>query len=363
LAHRLPIEVGYDEPLTILSLVIAIALSAFALRIVSGKTLPLPRLINAALWMGFGIVAMHYTGMAAMSMSPGISYDTLWLILSMVIAFIASFIALWMSFSLRKTSRKIKRIRLLAAVVMGVAIAGMHYSGMYAASFATNSICLSVNGVTPEWMAIVVIIITVAVSTIALLTALLDVKFERYSKKMYLANQELRQLVLYDHLTNLPNRSLLADRMGQAILKSQRSHQNFALLFLDLDDFKEVNTTYSYEVGDQLIQEVARRLESAVRAQDTVARFGSDEFILLIDLCTRREAAAIAEKLLQAVEQPYVIASQVINITASIGIAYYPEDGMDAHTLLAHANLAMYRAKHEGVTAYAFYEVADEGVS
>lgn len=356
LAYRLPIDVGYDEPLTILSLMIAVGVSGFALWSVSGQELPLMRLLHGALWMGIGIASMHYTGMSAMSMSPNIEYDTFWFLVSIVVAFCASLLALWLAFKLRKNTPHVKLVRLLASIVMGLGIAGMHYAGMKAANIADGSICLSVNGVTQEWLAIVVILITFAVISIALITALLEVKFELYTEKMHLANQELRQLVLYDHLTGLPNRSLLADRMGQAILKAKRNNQNFAVLFLDLDGFKKINDSLGHHTGDLLLIEVAKRLESTIRAQDTVARLGGDEFIILIDMCTRRESAIIAEKLLEAVEQVYVLEDNVVSVTASIGIAYYPDDGLDAHGLMVNSDMAMYTAKHEGSNAYAFYE-------
>ena len=356
LAYRLPIDIGYDEPLTILSLMIAVGVSGFALWSVSGQELPLTRLLHGALWMGLGIASMHYTGMSAMSMSPNIEYDTFWFITSVVVAFLSALLALWLAFKLRNNTPHVKLVRMLASVVMGFGIAGMHYAGMKAANIAEGSICLSVNGVTQEWLAIVVIIITFAVISIALITALLEVKFELYSEKMNLANQELRQLVLYDHLTGLPNRSLLADRMGQAILKANRNNQNFAVMFLDLDGFKKINDSLGHHTGDLLLIEAAKRLERTIRAQDTVARLGGDEFIILIDLCTRREAAIIAEKLLDAVEQVYVLEDNVVSVTASIGIAYYPDDGLGAHELMVNADMAMYTAKHEGSNAYAFYE-------
>jgi diguanylate cyclase (GGDEF)-like protein len=356
LAYRLPIDVGYDEPLTILSLLIGIGVSGFALWSVSGAELPLGRLLNGALWMGIGIASMHYTGMSAMSMSPGIEYDTFWFCVSIAIAFLASLLALWLAFRLRKNTPHVKLVRFLASVVMGLGIAGMHYAGMKAANIAEGSICLAVNGVTQEWLAVVVIIITFAVLSIALLTALLEVKFELYSEKMYLANQELRQLVLYDHLTGLPNRSLLADRMSQAILKAKRNKHHLAVLFLDLDGFKKTNDTLGHHTGDLLLIEVAKRLEMTIRAQDTVARLGGDEFIILIDMCTRREAAAIAEKLLEAVDQIYALDEYTVTVTASIGVAYYPDDGQDAHALMVNSDLAMYNAKHQGGNAYTFYE-------
>jgi diguanylate cyclase (GGDEF)-like protein len=362
LAYRLPIDVGYDEPLTILSLLIAIAVSSFALWCVSGPQLPLSRLLNGALWMGVGIASMHYTGMSAMSMSPAVQYDGLWFAISLIIAFLSALLALWLAFKLRKNTRHVKLVRFLASVVMGAGISGMHYSGMHAAQFAEGSICLAVNGVTQEWLAIMVIIITFAVLSIALLTALLEVKFELYSEKMYQANQELRQMVLYDHLTGLPNRSLLADRIEQAMLKARRNQHNFAVLFLDLNGFKKVNDTLGHHIGDLLLIDVAKRLANTVRAQDTVARLGGDEFIVLIDQCSRREAAVVAEKLLAVVEQSYLLEDRTIEIAASIGIAYYPDDGQNGHTLMVNADMAMYASKHDGHNGYTFYEASLAGV-
>lgn len=362
LAYRLPIDVGYDEPLTILSLLIAIAVSSFALWSVSGPQLPMSRLFNGALWMGVGIAAMHYTGMSAMSMSPAVQYDGLWFAISLIIAFLSALLALWLAFKLRKNTRHVKLVRFLASVVMGAGISGMHYSGMHAAQFAEGSICLAVNGVTQEWLAIMVIIITFAVLSIALLTALLEVKFELYSEKMYQANQELRQMVLYDHLTGLPNRSLLADRIEQAMLKAKRNQHNFAVLFLDLNGFKKVNDTLGHHIGDLLLIEVSKRLANTVRAQDTVARLGGDEFIILIDQCSRREAAVVAEKLLVVVEQSYLLDDRTVDVAASIGIAYYPDDGQNGHTLMVNADMAMYASKHDGHNGYTFYEASLAGV-
>jgi diguanylate cyclase (GGDEF)-like protein len=144
--------------------------------------------------------------------------------------------------------------------------------------------------------------------------------------------------------------------MAQAILKAKRNKHHLAVLFLDLDGFKKTNDSLGHHTGDLLLIEVAKRLEMTIRAQDTVARLGGDEFIILIDMCTRREAAAIAEKLLEAVDQIYVLDEYTVTVTASIGVAYYPDDGQDAHALMVNSDLAMYNAKHQGGNAYTFYE-------
>lgn len=141
LAFSLPIPLGYDVSITLASLAIAIAASAFALWLVSRRELPWPRLAGGALLMGVGVAGMHYTGMAALRMKPGIDYDPAMFVLSIVIAVLASGAALWIAFRLRGQSHRVRVLRAGAAVVMGVAIVGMHYTGMAAAAFPLGSVC------------------------------------------------------------------------------------------------------------------------------------------------------------------------------------------------------------------------------
>jgi len=172
LAFTLPIPIGYDTALTALSLLIAMALSAFALWVVCQPTLPWRRLIVGAVVMGAGVASMHYTGMAAMRMEPGITYDPLLWVASVLIAIAASGAAQWIAFNLRRDGRRTRMLRLGAAVLMGAAIAGMHYTGMFAAEFAAGSVCSAVrDGVSSVWLAPVIIVVTIAVLSIALITS------------------------------------------------------------------------------------------------------------------------------------------------------------------------------------------------
>lgn len=179
LAFRLPIPVGYDVGITLLSFLIAVAASGFALRQVSLPELPPERLLKGAVLMGVGINAMHYTGMAGMRMQPGIQYSPLLFLASVAIAISAAGAALWIAFRLRRDVPRIVFPRAGAAVVMGFAIAGMHYTGMAAANFLPGSICLAANrGVSPDGLAIVVIVATFAVLAIALLISVYDARLE-----------------------------------------------------------------------------------------------------------------------------------------------------------------------------------------
>ncbi|TQK13365.1 MULTISPECIES: bifunctional diguanylate cyclase/phosphodiesterase [unclassified Herbaspirillum] len=361
LAFRLPILLGYDLWITMLSLAIAIAVSGYALWIATRPQLPWRRLFSSALLMGIGIAGMHYTGMAAMRMSPGIEYDPLLFAASVAIAIAASAAALWIAFRLRRNNPHVKAARAAASVVMGIAIVGMHYTGMAAANFPEGSICMAAReGVSPGWLAILIIVVTLAVLTIALLTSVLDARLESRTAKLASslaeANEELTQMVLHDHLTKLPNRTLLEDRLTQAINKASRSQGHFALMFMDLDGFKTINDSLGHHIGDRLLVEVAQRLNNAMRAHDTVARLGGDEFVILVELNQPDDAMPVAEKLVEVVNQPFTVEKHELRVSASIGIAIYPDDGDTRHDLVINADAAMYHTKRSGRNGYNFFE-------
>jgi diguanylate cyclase (GGDEF)-like protein len=161
--------------------------------------------------------------------------------------------------------------------------------------------------------------------------------------------EELRNLAYHDDLTGLPNRSLLNDRLGLAIAHCLREASHLAVLFLDLDDFKSVNDSLGHGVGDRLLVEFATRIRSSVRAGDTVARFGGDEFIVLLDTVTgAADAARVAAKVLDAVRVPFRLDDHEVAVAASVGVSVYPGDGTSPEELVRSADVAMYREKHRG---------------
>ena len=168
--------------------------------------------------------------------------------------------------------------------------------------------------------------------------------------------QELRQLGHYDNLTGLANRTLFQERLQTAINKSQRSNQKHALLFIDLDQFKNVNDSLGHETGDQLLIEVGKRIKDRIRKIDTAARFGGDEFAILIeDVSAPYSAAKVADDLLKAMAEHIQIDDYTLLVTPSIGIAMYPFDGDNQSELLRKADTAMYHAKDQGRNNYQFY--------
>ena len=361
LAFSLPIPLGYDVGITLASLAIAIAASAYALWLVSQRELPWPRLVSGALLMGAGVAGMHYTGMAALRMTPGIHYDPAMFALSVLIAVLASGTALWIAFRLRGQSHRVRALRAGSAVVMGVAIVGMHYTGMEAAAFPLGSVCSAArSGVSNEWLALVIIVVTLAVLAIALIISVLDMRMEArtavLATSLAEANQELAYLALHDNLTKLSNRLLLEDRLNQAIRTADREKRRFALMFMDLDGFKAVNDVYGHHVGDLLLIDVAQRILSRVRQQDTVARVGGDEFVVLAQVDDPQDAGTLADALLEVVREPFMAGGHELRVSTSVGIAIYPGDGANQHDLLTHADAAMYHAKSLGRNAYCFFE-------
>ena len=173
------------------------------------------------------------------------------------------------------------------------------------------------------------------------------------------AEEQVKHLAFHDPLTNLPNRLLFSDRLTLAVAQAHRHNQKLAVLFLDLDRFKVINDSLGHSVGDELLRQVAERIQEYVREGDTVARLGGDEFTLLVPGITAEEdAAKIARKICDAIHDPFWIDGRELFVTTSIGVAVYPSDGHDAETLVRNADSAMYRAKEQGRDNYQLYTPA-----
>lgn len=296
---RMAPGIDYDPAWFALSVLIAVGAAgaglwiAFSLR-ADGNGMVRRRLLAAAV-VGFAIVGMHYTGMAAARFPEG--------------------------------------------SVCGAALAGgiqRHWlaSLVGAATFAILGIALLT----------------------ALLDRRLQERTSQLTYSLKKANQELTYLALHDNLTKLPNRLLLEDRLEHAIGRATRNDSSLAVLFIDLDGFKVVNDVYGHPVGDGLLLQVARRLAGNIRSGDTLARLGGDEFVVLADIDDPSDAARLAEKLLHHAAQPMAIEHGEINITASIGVAIFDADGKNARELLTNADAAMYSAKEQGRNGYCLFE-------
>ena len=193
------------------------------------------------------------------------------------------------------------------------------------------------------------------------LTAQVGIALQRLQLERDLEAERRRyeRLASHDPLTGLPNRRLFQDRLEQALTRAHRRRSRVALLYVDLDGFKDVNDTLGHDVGDELLAAVATRLVAAVRAEDTVARLGGDEFaVVLLDVGERSDASLVAQKLLEAIDAPIELRGRTVLTGASVGIAVYPHDARLTDGLMKAADVAMYRVKQQGKGAYAFFDAA-----
>ena len=167
----------------------------------------------------------------------------------------------------------------------------------------------------------------------------------------------IQEMAFYDSLTGLPNRKLFSERLALVLAQAKRNKKKVGVAMLDLDNFKEVNDTLGHDVGDILLKAVAERLSEAMRKSDTVARFGGDEFLLIFPNMEAIETAIqVVQKIADCLHKPFLIGPQRLFVTTSIGIAVYPNDGLDEKTLMKNSDIAMYQAKQAGRGRYQFYK-------
>jgi len=372
-AFKLPIEIGFSGGATLLSWLAAVAASGVALELASREHFGNTQLALGALVMGAGISGMHYIGMAAMDMNPGIVWDYRVVVLSVLIAVLASASAL-LIFKLLRRVRPSQRVgyQLAASFVMAVAICGMHYTGMAAARFAVGAVCLSAGELGGPGMTAMVLIATGMLLVSTLFTSILDARLQSTAQqltqslqesntRLQAANDELQQRAFADALTGLPNRLLFEDRLIHALLRLDRTNHHrvedrLAVLFVDLDGFKPINDSFGHAAGDVILRSAADRLRQEARESDTVARVGGDEFLILLEDVTDVAACvSMANRVLESLSRPFEVSGKKVQIACSIGIVVHPDHG-DRNKLVANADAAMYAAKRAGGGCYALFE-------
>jgi len=359
LAMMLPMMMRYDTRLTILSLLVAILASVLAFgQTVGGLHLTRQRLLRGTLILGAGVAVMHYLGMYALLIEPQPEWNALLVALSVLIAFAASGLALWLAFHLRQGDHHLMLMRGLASLVMGIAIAGMHYVGMAAAEFSHSSM-MQPHGVSNAGLAVWVTLITLTILGITLLSSMLDAQLRaaRLATRLNRANQELRQLAMHDNLTTLPNRVMLEQQLDLAIKQAMINEHRFAVIYMDLDGFKAVNDTWGHHVGDRLLVAVAERLRSQLSNTMLLVRLGGDEFVLMAE-CDISAARQLAQKLVKVISSPFELDRYVLHVSLSAGIAIFPLHGRNRQELLFNADAAMYHTKHSGRNGWCLFEPA-----
>jgi len=360
LALSLPIRLTYDLATTAASLVIAIASSFAALRVAANPHASRTRLFASSCLLGGGISAMHYSGMAAIQIVPMIEYAAATVVASIAIAVGGSYLALLLFLSARGIHWHKAAARGIAACVLGLSIAGMHYTAMFGSRFGPDAFCTGTGGADSQWLAILIATVAFAVMTIMTVLLIYDgylsSRTREYHERLERANAQLQHAATHDSLTGLPNRLLLARKLDELIQAPAAGPRCFAVMLIDLDRFKEINDSLGHLAGDELLRIVSERIRSKVRADTALARLGGDEFVLVLDqLDDCGHAAGVAARLHQAIAWPVTLCGIVVHVSASIGIARFPEDGSDSSALLQKADAAMYHVKNNGRGGYQFY--------
>ncbi|WNQ11354.1 EAL domain-containing protein [Paenibacillus aurantius] len=334
LAYELPVPMEYDITITFLSLLAAVASSYIAFSITMPEKVGWVRFGAGGFFMGAGITAMHYTGMAAMRVHADVHYiPSLWA-LSAGIALAASYAALFLFIRFRhKPSASWWKGG--SAVIMGLAICGMHYTGMRAAMYHSMGPIAHQAGMDMSGKLFLLAAVTVATFLI------LAVSWGA----MYFDRHVLEKMAFQDALTGLPNRHDLIRYFDRLELTGGKEA---AVLFLDLDRFKTINDTLGHDVGDLLIQEVALRVSAAAGKANTVFRLGGDEFLIAAPSAGLVQAEELAQSLLAVIKQPYRLGGHELYVTGSIGISLAPEHGSTRAALMKTADTAMYQAKTSG---------------
>lgn len=338
LAFHLHAGVSYDIGLTLLSMGASVLASFIAFIITMPKETKGIHLVVGGFMMAIGIVSMHYIGMEAMIMKMEITYDPFLWALSALIAFVAAYAALFLFLKFRShTSSSL--LKWLSAVVMGIAICGMHYTGMEAAIFqgdiheVMEHEDTQMNGFLLLGVS-VTIFIMLFVSWMA----------------MFVDRHVLEKMAYRDTITGLPNRNEM-----NRFFDHDNGKENRSVLFLDLDQFKAINDTLGHHVGDRLVQEVGHRLQQFVGANREVFRIGGDEFLIIEKGGSLEQAEMLAAQLLQEIKKVYRIEGHEMYVTGSIGISIGCIQEADRSILLKTADTAMYKAKSLGKNQYCVY--------
>ncbi len=369
LAFLAPINLHYDPSITLLSLLIALIAGFLAMNTLSD---PRPRTWRyglAAIGVGLGIAAMHYVGMAAMH-SDASQYFQPWLLaLSILIAIVASGIALVLWHRLRDDSGAFHQwLKYGTSLVLGAGIVSMHFTGMWAMTLvlpAGTPIRLAADDNRLQ-LGLTIAVIALLVIGSSISAALADKKLQRKEHdlrrvqsllgQLDQARMSLQQAAHYDPLTNLLNRRGFNQLFGEKIVEKSALGGKLAIMFLDIDHFKRINDSLGHDAGDDLLKVLAGHLKSSIRSHaDVVARFGGDEFCVLINLQERDEARHVALRILAKMQEPITLAGRSMVMTTSIGISLYPDDGRSCEELLKNADLALYQAKANGRNDLCFF--------
>lgn len=358
LACHLPEGYHFSPSLTFLSYVIAAAASIFAVWLTTRATLPLSRLVLGSFLMGIGISGMHYTGMLGLIV-PGymIHYDPVLVVFSVLIAICGSGLTFWLFFKTKNATTHQRLLKCIVAIMMALSIVGMHYTAMAASSFHTvqESFQALISQQGTGLMLFVIIFVTCLVLVASFSVAVLELRLEDRNLQLMRVNKELESLALQDNLTKLPNRLFLIDYTNSLFSLNKFSNKKIAFIYIDLDRFKAINDAFGHHIGDELLVKLAQRLHALLEPDQKLIRIGGDEFLLVLENFTADRIESVAESILQNIQDGFNVAGKDINVSASLGVVYYPDHGTNLHDLLINADAAMLQSKDQGRNTYSIF--------
>ena len=368
LSFQAPLEMHYDLPVTVASLAIALVSGMVAMEALSHPQLTAAQYLFAAICIGLGIIAMHYVGMAAMRSGATQYYEPFRFAGSIVVAIASSLTALILAIRLRQGAGAVHQwVKCGASLVLGAGIVSTHFMGMWAlhlmvpqdtqlqVATTDNSLQLSLT------IALIVLLIIASSVSAALADKKLQAKERDLNRVNALLSQldqarvSLQQAAHYDALTNLINRRGFNQIFAERLMEQKLVDGMLAVMFLDVDHFKRINDSLGHDAGDELLKVIAERIRGATRAHDVVARFGGDEFCILIALHNLEEARHMAQRVMAKMKDPIALAGRRMVMSTSIGISIYPHDGETCEELLKHADLALYQSKGNGRNTLHFF--------
>lgn len=337
LAFHLHAAVKYDVWLTLLSMSASVVSSFIAFYITMPLKINWYKIAIGGFVMGSGIVTMHYVGMEAMIMPARLAYNqTIW-VLSAIIAFAASYAALFLFLRFRNRASSYW-LKWASSIVMGIAICGMHYTGMKAAIFHVHKGAVIEHVHSVDFFLLYGVTVTIFI-----------ILFVSWGA-MFFDRNVLEKLAYQDTITGLPNRNEM-----NRFFDKHTGNESIGVIFLDLDQFKAINDTLGHHIGDLLVGEVGNRLRRFIRDGQQAFRIGGDEFLIIIRNCTLEHAKRLSEQILHSIKQAYYIDGNELYVTGSIGISIGSIQESDRSILLKTADTAMYKAKGLGKNQYCVY--------
>ncbi len=353
-AYHLFDTTNSNIPLIAFSYAISALLSCIAMWLTSRFTLPLFRLILSSIIMGIGISASYYISMLGWNINVyKKDYTSFLLLFSVLIAMSGSGLAFLLAYKLKDTERYRLTLKVAFSVMMTLSIMGMHYTALIATNITDKFI--SQYQAEHDLLLFTIILVTCLVLVASFIVAMLEQRLTQQNLELRKANKELANLSIQDNLTKLPNRLYLVDYAEVLLSDHRYKDQKIAFLYIDLDRFKSVNDAFGHHVGDQLLIQMANRLHWQLNEKCKLLRIGGDEFLLIAENTNAEEAVILAEKVLQLIQESYQISGKEINISASLGVALFPEHGQNVQDLLMNADAAMLMSKEQGRNTYTIF--------